>query len=232
MGCLCVKRPRWTAMPWPAKASPAFLMADISSHNPAFNAAAYSSAGHLAIAIKATQGTNYINPSFGAWCVAAHRHRLAVVHYHFLDGLSTGVSEARWFWSEVRPHFTGGLDRLVVDFEEPALGTLAAYGPAYLQEFDRELHRLSGISCEGYTFKSALTARLRLNSGAWWVAAYGDQWPAGALRKLPNGTLWGWQFTDGQIGARGPRAAAGIGHCDLSVLNPAIVRALRKALHR
>jgi lysozyme len=223
---------RWTRMPWPAKASAAYLFADVSSNNPSFNAVQYASAGHLLIAIKATQGATYVNPSYGRWCVDAHRCRLAVAHYHFVDGVDP-VAEAQHFWAETRPHYVAKTDRLVVDIEDPALQKLGRDAPGWLHSFDRELHRLSGVWAEGYTFKDALTPDLRLTSGKWWVASYGNQWPSGARRALPNGSLWAWQYADGgPAGPAGPRGAAGIGACDMSVLSPPIVTLLRKSLKR
>lgn len=221
----------WQRMPHPSHAPERFLFADISSNNASFDAQKYASAGHLLIGIKATQGRGFVNPDWSAWVRDAHANRLAVLHYHFVDG-SGAVSEANHFWMTARQHFDASRDRLAIDFENPALARLGAAAPGYLAEFDHQLHHLSGIHAIGYTFRSALSAALRVDSGKWWVAAFGNQWPAGARRRLPSGTLWAWQFTDGEIGADGPRGAAGIGRCDVSVLSPPIVNLLRKTLRR
>lgn len=221
---------RWTRMAWPRKAKPDALAADISSNNRSFNAHQYASAGHLLIIIKATQGTNFTNPTHQVWTRDAHAAGLAVMHYHFCDGASP-LLEAQHFWATVKPLWRNG-DRLAIDFEQPALGALGPRGPAYLAALDHELHKHSGQWAIGYTFASALSPSLRVQSGKWWVAAFGNTWPARARRQLPNGTMWAWQFTDGLEGAQGPRGAAGIGQCDMSVLSPPIVQLLHKTLHR
>lgn len=204
-------------------------MADISSNNPTFDPSAYASAGHLLIAIKATEGTGYVNPDWQRWVTSAHGCRLAVCHYHFCDGASP-IAEAAHFWTVVRPHFKVGVDRLLIDFENPALARLGSTAGRWLTELDRETIRLSGIRPIGYTFASAISAALQLQSRTWIIAAWGTTQPSGAFRRIANGTLWGWQYTDGQVDpSGGPRSAAGIGQCDMSVISPPIVSMVRKA---
>lgn len=224
---------RWQPMPHPNKAPASFLFADLSSNNGAnaFDAAAYAKAGHLIIGIKASEGDSYVNPYHSGWTSSAHTHHVAVLHYHFITG-SGAILEARHFWNTVKPLWRDG-DRLAGDFEQPALGKLGAGANEYLAIFDHELERLSGQQMIGYTFRSALSSTLRVLSGKWWVASFGDAWPAGRFRRLANGSLWAWQFTDGKLGAAGPRGLTGInGRCDVSVLSPPIVALLRRTLRR
>lgn len=206
----------------PAKASEEQLVADISGNNSAFSAAQYASAGHILITVKATEGTYYTNPKWEEWVVQAHEHKLAVNHYHFArpeDG--NPVGQAQHFWAVVRPHFTPGLDRVMVDIET---GTLADW-PAWLKAYDDELHRLAGLETIGYTYASAISHLLVLRSRLWMVAAWGTQRPAKRLT-LACGTLWGWQYTGGQgAPSGGPLGTAGIpGACDLTVLRAATVK--------
>src|SRR5690349_10382773 len=60
------------------------FMADVSSNNGNINIPNYSRAGHVVIAIKATQGIGYYNPYHNEWCNLAHEFGLTVVHYHWL----------------------------------------------------------------------------------------------------------------------------------------------------
>lgn len=205
----------------PAKADEQQLAADISGNNAAFSAAQYASAGHLLITIKATEGTYYVNPKWEEWVVQAHEHKLAVNHYHFAAPEESALEQARKFWATIRPHFTPDLDRVMIDIET---GSQDLW-PAFLKEYDDELHRLSGLKTIGYTYASALSERLELRSRLWMVAAWGTRRPASRL-KIPCGTLWGWQYTGGQgAPSGGPLGAAGIpGACDLSVLRAATVR--------
>lgn len=227
---------RWRPMPHPNRAPAAFLFADISSNNgglTAFNPTAYSKAGHLLIGIKATEGDSYVNPMHYAWTVGAHGAHVAVLHYHFVTGKTTAAAEAAHFWANVKSSFDHRCDRLAIDFEGPAFTALGSRSAGYLSAFDAELHKLSGQWAIGYTFRSALSSGLRVRSGKWWVASFGSTWPAAKFRRLPDGTMWAWQFTDGKLGAPGPRGLTGIaGTCDVSVLSPPIVVLLRKALRR
>lgn len=221
---------KWQPMAYPSKAASAELFADISSNNASFDARSYASAGHLQIAIKATQGTDYTDPKWEPWVTAAHANNLAIVHYHFC-ALANPAAEADYFWGTVRPHFNAKTDRLALDIETGPQGSW----PSYLAELDAELYRLSGLEAVGYTFASALTPKLHLRSGKWWVASYGTAQPSGPLRGLPNGSLWGWQYAQGGPivdPSNGPHAAAGIGDVDMSVLSPPIVSLIRNALGR
>jgi lysozyme len=214
----------------PNKAVEHQLVADISANQTSFNAAAYASAGHLLITIKATEGLGYVNPRWEEWTMQAHQHGLAVNHYHFTNPAPSGVAQAQRFWDTVRPHFTKGLDRVMVDIET---GDQADW-PGFLEDYDQELHRLSGLDTIGYTFASALSPRLRLRSKLWMVAAWGRQRPVSSRLRLPCGTLWGWQYTGGQGSpSGGPQTAAGIpGFCDLTVLRNQTVRNLQHDLKK
>ena len=229
MSCRPATKPRarWQPMAYPAHAATAELFADISSNNSQFDAHKYASAGHLMIAIKATEGTGYANPYWPRWTIDAHTQRLAVTHYHYCrPDQSDPKLEAQRFWDCVRPHFAAKTDRLALDIETDN----EADWPAYLAEVDAELHRLSGIDAIGYTYAAAITPQLQLRSGKWWIASYGTSQPSGARRKLANGSLWAWQYTDGHVNpSHGPTAAAGIGHCDMSVLSPAIIALIKRA---
>jgi lysozyme len=58
---------------------------DLSSNNGpnALDAAAYAAAGHVLVAIKATEGTDYINPDWAAQTHDAHNSHVSVLSYHF-----------------------------------------------------------------------------------------------------------------------------------------------------
>ncbi|HET7047862.1 MAG TPA: glycoside hydrolase family 25 protein [Solirubrobacteraceae bacterium] len=223
-------RHKWTPMSRPDHARARELFADLSSNNPSFDAHQYAAAGHILIGNKATQGVGYINPTWLARTEAAHLEHMAVLHYHFADGGSP-TAEAAHFVDTIRSQWRRG-DRAACDLEQPALSNLGAGAPAWLAEFDAAAHRLGGLDVILYTFSSALNLGLRVRSGMVWDASFGPDWPAGPFRRLPNGQqLWGWQFTDGEIGAPGPRGAAGIGRCDMSVLAPPVVRRILRDLH-
>jgi GH25 family lysozyme M1 (1,4-beta-N-acetylmuramidase) len=216
----------------PSRASSAEVFVDLSDNNGTYAAQPYSAAGHLLVAIKATESDDYINSKWRGWVDASHAHRLGVAHYHFCRPENGNpVGQARYFWDAVRPAYHHHTDRLVLDLET---GDQADW-PAWLREFDGELHRYSTLKAIGYTFASANLAQLVLHSRKWWLASWGAEQPSGALRRLPGRqVLWGWQYTDGKVNpAHGATAAAGVsGLCDHSVLSPGIVRLLRHELKR
>jgi len=209
----------------PRGATEAQLAADISSNNASFDPAIYASAGHLLITIKATEGIGYTNPEWDQWAHEAHQHKLAVNHYHFAQ-LVDPIEEARHFWLTIRKRFKTGVDRVMIDIETGD----QEHWPVFLERFDTELHRLSGLEAIGYTFAAALSPALRLRSNLWMVAAWGTQRPGTARLTLPCGRLWGWQYTGGQGSpSGGPVKAAGIpGEIDLTVLRNWTVRNLQR----
>lgn len=228
-----VKR-MWTPMSSPADAHAGELFTDLSSNDGGgFNAGAYASAGHLLVMLKATEDLGFLNPDYQQWVRDAHAHRLGVAHYHFCRPENGDpIGEARWFWHNVQPGFRAGVDRLVLDLEVGDPNTWQAY----IEQFDAELERISTLMAILYTFGSAI-GRVRVRSNKYHVASWGTQQPSGAHRALANGgTLWAWQYTDGQVDpSGGPTRAAGANGgmpVDMSVLNPATVRSLRENLKR
>src|SRR5438309_1441589 len=101
----------WQRMAHPRGAPSRATFVDLSSNNQggvaALNAREYSSAGHLLVALKSTEGEAYVNPDWGPQVNDAHAHRLGVLHYHFLrpDQGTSPTLEARHFWNTVRGGF-------------------------------------------------------------------------------------------------------------------------------
>lgn len=93
------------------------LMADVSSVQGRIDVAAMHNAGYGAIAVKATQGDNYVNPFYADTVDQAHRLRMIVVHYHFGVASSGGIVQAKHFLSVVRPRLRSRRDWLAVDVE-------------------------------------------------------------------------------------------------------------------
>lgn len=194
--------------------------ADISSNNPRFNAMQYASGGFAAIAIKATEDTGYINPEYAGWVAAARRYRLPIFHYHFArpeHGNPHG--QAVHFWDVVHDHFRRPGDYVVVDIET---GT-PREGAVWLREYDYSLRNISGTHPLGYTYDAYFEeGALTINSKQWWLAALGGSRPGNALWHLARGqNLFAWQFSFSA-------ETAGIGACDRSVLNPSVMRELKK----
>jgi lysozyme len=190
--------------------------ADISSNNAWFSAKDYKAGGHLLVAIKATQGHNYVNPDYAKWVEMAHSCGLVVLHYHFAE-TDDAVGEANHFLATVQGHF-GKRDSLVLDLETPKANAVA-----YRQGFDAELFR-HGHKSILYSYAAYLREHgsgLRPASGKIWVADY-ETHPQGGWW----GKSWAWQRTDGTNGPN-PHSCMGIGKCDVSEVNPATFIRLR-----
>lgn len=191
-------------------------MADVSSNNGAINLAAYSQAGHAAIAVKATEGTGYTNPFHKRWCDEAHWHGLTVVHYHFARPRGTTGAEVAHFRGAWRSAWRKG-DFLALDLEVNEGRDLAGYAAAFL-------HALEGFGHPAvlYTYRAFRDEHLLgVHPKRLWLADYSSP--------LSNEHRWAKQYTDGANGPA-PHHYAGIGDCDGSVLNvtTAAILAARK----
>jgi lysozyme len=207
--------------------------ADLSSNNAHFNVGAYASSGPVAVMLKATEDSNYHNPFYseehgghGNWVRDCHRHNLAVFHYHFArpeHGNPRGQMD--WFWEVVKPHFRRPGDYLVIDLEtgDPREGA------AWVREADAHLRSISDSHPWCYTYLSYfMSGEVTIASKNIHMAAYGSRRPGNFRWRLPFGqNLVAWQFTDGVAGPL-PHSMAGIGECDVNVLNPSLSRELHK----
>lgn len=200
--------------------------ADISSNNSFFDAADYRRGGHLLIAIKATQGTGYVNPDYARWVEEAHKAGLVVLHYHFA-ATQDARAEAKHFLQTIGPHFKKGKDQTVLDLEVTTQPGYSITDPVnYRKWFDAELFRY-GHRPVLYSYASYLREHgsgLRPASKKIWVADY-ETHPKGGWW----GNSWAWQFTDGVNGPR-PHSCMGIGQCDVSEINTASYLRLRAGL--
>lgn len=186
--------------------------ADISSNNPRFDAKAYREAGHLLVAIKATEGESYVDPRWLEWVLAAHSHGVAVVHYHFgRPDLHPGaVDEAAHFIDTVA-HHTGPLDYLALDLERPALGGWT-HDPAWSRAFDGHVQRVSRFHTVLYMAQDDLEMSdewLDGDNRRVWVA----DWSLDRVHAPKGYTVMFRQYTDG-IAGPGPHSFAGTGVCD------------------
>src|ERR1700722_5693356 len=114
------------------------LFADISSNNPTFNAKEYAAAGHVIVAIKASEGTSFADPKHRGWCLAAGMHHLAVIHYHFGRPDRSSGSEEADFFLEVTKGLLGPRDYVVYDGERASNGEFGL-DPAHCRDFDRTI---------------------------------------------------------------------------------------------
>jgi len=187
-------------------------MADISSNNGRVDIGNYSRAGHSAIAIKATEGNNYVNPFHLEQCATAHDFGLTVVHYHFCrPGKRDIAGEIRLFRSTYLKGWRKG-DRVCFDIEVAEVADMAQYASLLIGEFKKQ----TGHTVILYTGKDFAEEHLRgVLRVEWWIADYGPT----ILPQLPKGfKLFGWQYTNGTDGIE-PHFYTGIGKSDGTILN-------------
>lgn len=191
--------------------------ADVSSNNGRINIQDYSRAGHCLLAIKATQGSGYVNPYHSEQCKIAHEFGLTVLHYHWLDTSAVGP-QIENFRTTYLPHWRDG-DYPGFDAEEEDLTT------GFINKTLANYKLLTTHDPVGYVPLVKLEGLVIPGKRLWFPDYNLNQY-------VPTGNgfkLWSWQFTDGQKGQL-PHRCAGIGNCDISVLSrgPALALYIRK----
>lgn len=195
------------------------LFADLSSNNSEFDVDSYRASGHIFVAIKATEGTDYVNPDHRGWCYAAGGKHIGIAHYHFArpDLGTDAATEAQHFLNAALP-LAGGRDYLVLDLER-ATPQGYAHDPAWTQRFDQHVQEHSRFRTILYANRSTLQiseAFLVGDNRRVWDADWsynGDYAPPGYVCVMR-------QFTDGVFGPE-PHSLPGVGQCDVNVLRGA-----------
>jgi lysozyme len=173
------------------------LILDISHYQTSVDWQAISDDGIIAVCLKATEGTSYIDPTFRERYEGAKKFGLGVFSYHFLRPGSI-AKQIDHYLSTVNPR-PG--ERLVIDYEDDAL-TITDLEAAITAILDSQ----AGEACEitVYGANGCLGAKLGGKRNALaaqhtslWVASYttagqptmtnlSATWPAWSL----------WQFSD------------------------------------
>lgn len=194
------------------------VFADLSNNNSKFDPVAYRKAGHVFVALKATEGASFIDQRHKPWCLAAGKHHIGVAHYHFgrPDEGNDPVTEARHFLATALP-LAGDRDYLILDLERFGRGGLAR-DPAWSKAFDRYVRRSSRFSTLLYGSKSWLetapaSAWLAGEPYRFWDADWSDH-PDFAPK---GGVCVIRQSSDGASGPQ-PHSLLGVGKCDVNHL--------------
>ena len=144
---------------------------DISHHNGNVNLKRAAEAGILGVIQKATQGEQYIDPTFKRNRARAGDAGLWFGAYHFGTG-ANGVSQARHFLSATAPDES---TLVVLDFEDNPAGTTMSLeeARAFVTHIHAELGRWPGFY-SGHTIKRALGTTVDpVLSNCWfWLAQY------------------------------------------------------------
>jgi lysozyme len=198
------------------------FVADLSNNNSFYDPVSYRAAGHVLVALKASEGTGFADPDHRLWALHSGLHGIAVAHYHFgRPDLSTGKDEADWFL-----HCTSGLlgphDYVVYDGERARDG---AFGldPQHCRQFDDRIRELTRFEPILYASASQLGAGATDALGGPnrrdWCADYSS----GPDTAAPGHRCVMRQFTDGVIGPD-PHVLPGVGQCDVNIMRGAFAR--------
>jgi lysozyme len=183
------------------------IVIDISHYeNVSQDFVATTKAGIVAVILKATQGTGFVDPTFLDRAAEAKAAGLLVGAYHFLDGSSPAAQVAHFLTVAVSE---GDVNWLALDWEpypsSQASVMQAATAAASVQAATGRWPVL-------YTIRSMLSVPNRtLSKCPMWLAEYGT-------RPIcpPGFSQWKlWQHTDGRVGSA-VVPVPGIGPCDRS----------------
>lgn len=168
---------------------------------------AVAKAGIVAVILKATQGTGFVDPTFLPRVAEARAAGLLVGAYHFLDDSNHAEQMAHFLTVAFSK---AGVSWLALDWEpypaSQASVTLAANAAM-------TIHIAQGRWPVLYTIRPMLSAPSAVLSHCpLWLAEYGT-------RPIcpPGFTKWRlWQHTDGKVGSE-IEQVPGIGYCDRSM---------------
>lgn len=182
-----------------------------------FDAGAYRAAGHVFVALKATEGVHFRDPRHRGFALAAGLHHIGTAHYHFgrPDLGNTAEAEAAFFLENALP-LAGPRDYLVLDLER-FLGSIAR-DPAWSRAFDAYVRAHSRFKTVLYGSRSWLEAA----PADQWLAAppfrfWDADWSAGRDFAPAGGVCVMRQSSDGTFGPD-PHELAGVGRCDVNHL--------------
>jgi lysozyme len=186
---------------------------DISHHNGRVNLVKAKADGIIGVIQKATQGEQYVDPTFKANRKAALAAGTLFGAYHFGTG-ANGVSQAQHFLDTVQPD---AKTVVVLDFEDNPTGSTMTLeeARAFVTHVHAQLGRWPGFY-SGHTIKRMLgTSSDPVLKNCWfWLAQYGST--AVVPPCWSDWTLW--QYTDGGVGPQ-PHTVDGIGRCDRDYYN-------------
>ncbi|WP_257389526.1 glycoside hydrolase family 25 protein [Tahibacter caeni] len=191
------------------------VVVDLSHHNESVDFSALRGAGIAGVLHKATQGADYVDPTYAVRQSQARQAGLLWGAYHFGDG-SDAPTQAAHFLATAN---AAPGDLLVLDVEQNTAGSSMslAQAEAFVQAVFQRSGRWPGVYGSSYLKQlvAAATAASPLARCWLWVATYANR-PLSLAPLWPAWTLW--QYTDGASGPA-PQSIAGVGNCDRDMYN-------------
>ena len=180
------------------------VVIDLSHWQAPVDFAQAKAGGIVAVILKATQGTSFVDPTFASRVVEASGAGLLLGAYHFFD-TADPTAQAGYFLATVAR--TGMQMLMALDFEPSATNQAIENNAAV---FISTVRMMTGIWPVLHTGRwEVAPAQPAFQDCPLWLAEYGASPicpPGWAEWKL-------WQHTDGQVGS-GVAPASGVGPCD------------------
>lgn len=177
---------------------------DVSSYQGSVNWPATAGGGAAFAYVKATESTNYVNPSFGQQYRGAAQAGLVRGAYHFATpNTSDGPSQANWFadhgggWSPDGRTLPPAIDLEYNPYGPQCYGmtpaALVAWVHAFADTLRARTHRFPVIYTSARWWGMCMGGDASFTSDPLWIARY-----ASSVGPLPPGwTTWAmWQFAD------------------------------------
>lgn len=162
---------------------------DLSHHNPEPDWKALKHGGVIAVMMKATEGTSYVDPTWASRALKAQDAGLLIAPYHFFKGGNV-TKQMDWFLSQSAAPQGG---RIVIDHETDATLDELCQAVTYVRGKRPDL-QLTVYS--GHTIKEQLGStgvRNELIGTSLWIAQYtsasAPSWPK---QQWPQWSLWQW----------------------------------------
>jgi lysozyme len=186
---------------------------DISHNNGTLDLSIAQSAGIVGVIQKATQGTNFADPTYQRNYAQARGLGLLWGAYHFGNG-DDGVAQADFFLDRVGADAT---TLMVLDFESNKAGSTMSLQDArdFVTHINQQTGKWPGLYGGSYLKENLGGQADSTLQNCWlWLAQYG---PTAVLP--PGWTNWTlWQYLDGHI-VPDSNPIAGISPCDRDYYN-------------
>lgn len=170
-----------------------FNFIDISSYQRALNLVGVSDSIQGVI-VKATEGTNYVNPYCDTHYEQAKSAGLLRGFYHYASSGSP-ETEAEYFWNNCRNYFRDGIP--VLDWEGVYEGGNLVFNQSvdWVNRFVRHLKDISGVWCWIYANPWRFNQGGVESNCARWVASY----PNYSHPTFAQAAKWDWPSADGNV---------------------------------
>lgn len=178
------------------------LCVDLSSHNAAPDFRSLKAHGVDGVWIKATEGTNYVNPYYAAWHKAAAGAGLRVGAYHFArpDAGKSPSEQADWFVKHAAKPGRRDL-RPVLDYEVRKTG---GGDEQWVRAFNGYVKATLGVGPLFYSYL-ALIGELKFSRPVGYGLWLADYTTVAPKPPAPWEKIAAWQYTDkGELGTYGP----------------------------